>query len=66
MKLTSDPDLLNLLEKSQLSSEKLRPYPRRALGRRATAVMIFLRLYVILSLPIVAYAFIHALALNHN
>jgi hypothetical protein len=66
MKLTPDPDLLRHLESTQLSSAKLRPYPRRTLGRGTKAVMILLRLYVILSLPIVAYAFLHALALNHN
>jgi hypothetical protein len=37
------------------------PLPRRQLGRFTLGLLIFLRVYVILAIPVVAYAFIHAL-----
>ncbi len=35
--------------------------PRRRLGRGTTALLVLLRVYVMLALPIVGYAFFHAL-----
>jgi hypothetical protein len=35
--------------------------PRRALGRGVLTLLILLRIYVVLAVPIVAYAFIRAL-----
>jgi hypothetical protein len=65
MQLEPDPELLRVLEDSQRSEAKQRPYPRRALGRGTMALLIILRLYVICALPLVAYSFIHALSGGH-
>jgi hypothetical protein len=62
MPFQPDPALLSLLEESQRSDAKQKPYPRRALGRGTMALLIVLRLYVICAIPLVAYSFIHALA----
>ena len=35
--------------------------PRRALGRGTLALLVALRLYVMLAIPVVVYAFVHAL-----
>ena len=37
------------------------PLPRRKLGRGTTALLVLLRVYVIVAVPIVGYAFFHAL-----
>jgi hypothetical protein len=39
----------------------LPPLPRARLSRTTMALLIALRLYVLLAIPLVAYAFIHAL-----
>jgi len=52
--------LRNALEPSQVTSETQRPLPRRKLGRGIVALLVLLRVYVILAIPIVCYAFIHA------
>jgi len=39
-----------------------RPLPRRQLGRGVLALLILLRVYVVLAIPLVGYAFVHALA----
>ena len=38
------------------------PLPRRRLGRGVVTLLVMLRVYVLVAVPIVAYAFIHALA----
>ncbi|MDE8348126.1 MAG: hypothetical protein POG74_01395 [Acidocella sp.] len=60
----SDEDLIGLLEQTQLASAKTRPLPRRHFGTATLTLLIALRVYVILAIPVVAYAFIHALALG--
>ncbi|HQT39692.1 MAG TPA: hypothetical protein PK231_09720 [Acidocella sp.] len=60
----SDEELAGLLEQAQLASAKARPLPRRHLGPAMLTILIALRVYVILAIPVVAYAFIHALALG--
>jgi hypothetical protein len=37
------------------------PYPRRKLGRGTLALLVLLRVYVVIAIPIVGYAFVHAL-----
>lgn len=59
--MNCDPKLLDALEPSQLTAVSQRPLPRRSLGRGALALLIALRLYVIIAIPIVGYAFAHAL-----
>jgi hypothetical protein len=56
-----DPATISALEPGQLAAAKLRPYPRRTLGRGILALLVLLRVYVAIAIPIVAYAFIHAL-----
>jgi len=56
-----DPALMNALEPGQLVAATMRPLPRRKLSRGILALMIVLRLYILLAIPVIAYAFIHAL-----
>lgn len=53
---------LTVLDPSQLSAVTRVPLPRRKLGRGVFILLVLLRIYVLLALPIVAYAFIHALS----
>jgi hypothetical protein len=52
---------LGALEPGQLTAATDRPLPRRKLGRGVLALLILLRVYVLLAIPLVGYAFIHAL-----
>lgn len=52
---------LSALEPGQLAAETLKPLPRRKLGRGVVALLVILRIYVLIAVPLVAYAFIHAL-----
>ena len=56
-----DPDLVGALEPEQLAAATLRPLPRRKLGRGVLALLIVLRVYVFVAIPVVVYAFVHAL-----
>jgi len=56
-----DPMLIGALEPEQLAAAKRRPFPRRRLGRGVLALLIVLRMYVVVSIPIVVYAFVRAL-----
>ena len=56
-----DPKLIDALEADQRTAVSERPLPRRELGRGTVALLILLRVYVVIAIPIVAYAFIHAL-----
>jgi hypothetical protein len=47
-------------------SGALPPLPRRKLGPVILTLLILLRIYVILAIPIVAYAFIRALLASHH
>ena len=59
--MTHDPNLVSALEPSQLVGAMKQTYPRRKLGRGVVVLLVALRIYVIVAIPIVAYAFIHAL-----
>lgn len=59
--MQADADLMDALEPEQLSAATARPLPRRALGRGTVALLILLRIYVIVAVPIVGYAFVRAL-----
>ncbi|HEX4260836.1 MAG TPA: hypothetical protein VHY76_07015 [Acetobacteraceae bacterium] len=52
---------MDALEPEQLSAATARPLPRRVLGRGTVALLILLRIYVIVAVPIVGYAFVRAL-----
>ncbi len=56
-----DPELIRGLEANQLTVVSERPLPRRKLGPGTVALLIVLRVYVIIAIPIVGYAFVHAL-----
>ncbi len=56
-----DPHPISALDPAQLTAAKQRPLPRRRLGRGALALLIVLRVYVLIAIPIVGYAFVHAL-----
>lgn len=56
-----DPKELDSLEPSQLTLYSEQPLPRRHLGRGITVLLVVLRIYVLIAIPIVAYAFIRAL-----
>lgn len=59
--MTYDPKLISALEPSQLTAAREVPLPRRKLGRGILTLLILLRVYIVIAIPIVAYAFIHAL-----
>ena len=58
--MIEDADL-SALEPDQLSAARLKPLPRRALGAGAVALLIGLRIYVLIAVPLVIYAFVKAL-----
>jgi hypothetical protein len=59
--VTYDPNLVDAPEPSQLTAATDVPVPRRDLGRGTVILLIALRVYIFLAVPIVAYAFVHAL-----
>jgi hypothetical protein len=59
--MSYDPVLISALEPDQLVAATMRPLPRRKLGRGVLALLVVLRVYVVIAIPIVAYAFVHAL-----
>ena len=54
-------DLSDVLEHGQLVSATSQPLPRRALTPGVLALLIALRVFVVIAVPIVIYAFVHAL-----
>ena len=43
-----------------------RPLPRRVLGRGTLALLVLLRIYVLIAVPVVGYAFVRALLAAHR
>ena len=56
-----DPTLISALEPDQLVAATMRPLPRRKLSRGVLAMLIVLRVFILIAIPIVVYAFVHAL-----
>ena len=54
-------DPVSVLDPAQLSAARALKLPRRKLGRTTLTLLILLRVYVVLAIPIVGYAFVHAL-----
>ncbi len=50
----------------QMSGTALPPLPRRKLGRGIVTLLILLRIYVIVAIPVVGYAFVRALLATHH
>jgi hypothetical protein len=57
----NDSDLIRVLDKGQLTTNTQTKLPRRKLGRGELSLLIALRIYVLVAIPIVGYAFVHAL-----
>ena len=63
--IPDNPMRLSTIEAAQRSAATDSPLPRRALGRGTLVLLIALRIYVMIAIPIVGYAFVHAL-LTHQ
>jgi hypothetical protein len=59
--MSYDSNLADALEPSQLTAATEIPLPRRPLSRVTTILLIALRVYIFVAVPIVGYAFVHAL-----
>ncbi len=55
-------ELLGVLEPGQRSGPGQAPLPRRVLGRGTLVLLVMLRVYVLLAVPVVGWAFVHALS----
>lgn len=60
-----DPASLDMLEPTQHAAATLPPLPRRVLGRGTVALLVLLRVYVVVAVPVVGYAFVHAMLAPH-
>jgi hypothetical protein len=60
-----DPATISALEPHQFAAARARPFPRRKLSGGVLALLVLLRIYIVIAIPIVAYAFIHALQAAH-
>jgi len=56
-----DSDLVNVLEPGQRVSATSQPLPRRELKGGVLALLVALRVFIFISVPIVIYTFVHAL-----
>jgi hypothetical protein len=59
--MSDHPELISALEPGQLTAATRQPFPRRQLGRGSVALLVLLRAYVVIAVPVVCYAFVHAL-----
>jgi hypothetical protein len=59
--MACDPELVRALEPDQLVAVTMRPYPRRKLTPGVVALLVALRIFILVAVPIVIYAFVHAL-----
>jgi hypothetical protein len=56
-----DPALVSALEPDQFVAATKRPLPRRKLTKGVLALLVALRVFILIAVPIVIYAFVHAL-----
>ncbi len=59
--MTRPDDPSEALDPTQLTAATSLPLPRRRLGRGVTLLLVLMRVYVLVALPIVGYAFVRAL-----
>ncbi len=59
--MATDPALISALEPDQLVAATSRPLPRRKLTAGVVALLVVLRVFIFIAIPIVIYAFVHAL-----
>ena len=52
-------------EQAAAAGAALPPLPRRVLGRGTLALLVLLRAYVAVAVPVVGYAFVHAMLASH-
>jgi hypothetical protein len=60
-----DPALISALEPGQLVAATMRPLPRRKLSKGVLALLVLLRVFILIAVPVVIYAFVHALLTPH-
>ena len=58
--MSTNSDFIDGLEPSQLTAATEVPLARRKLSRATTILLIALRVYILIAVPIVGYAFVHA------
>jgi len=56
-----DIDVADVLEPTQRSATKHQRLPRQALDRKTSMILLVMRIYVIIAVPIVIVAFVRAL-----
>ena len=56
-----DPKLIEALEPTQLTAATEHAFPRRKLSPGTLALLVALRIYVVIAIPLVGYAFVHSL-----
>jgi hypothetical protein len=56
--------MVSVLEPGQFIETTKTPLPGRVLGRGTVALLILLRVYIAIAIPIVVYTFLHALAIS--
>ncbi len=59
--MIDNSDLLDALEPSQRAAATSLPLPRKKLGRGTHMMLMLMRVYVFMAIPLVIYAFFHAL-----
>lgn len=59
--MNHEPHRADMFEPSQIGVLDRRPLPRGRYGRGTVALLILLRVYVVAAVPVVGYAFFHAL-----
>jgi hypothetical protein len=59
--MATDPALISALDPDQLVTSTSRPLPRRKLTPGVFALLVALRAFIVVAIPIVIYAFVHAL-----
>ncbi len=59
--MTHDPKPLGALEEGQLTAATQQPLPRRRPGWAVLSLLMLLRVYVVVAVLIVCYAFIRAI-----
>ncbi|MDD2704320.1 MAG: hypothetical protein PHU07_03160 [Acidocella sp.] len=63
--MSGEQELMQALDPAQLAAAKYVPYPRRKLGLGITALLWLLRVYVLIAVPLVFYAFWRGLAAGY-
>jgi hypothetical protein len=60
--MTHEPNVISVLEPSQLTAATERALPRRKLSWGILILLALLRAYILIAIAIVCFAFVHAIA----